>query len=225
METGWVRELRECVVVTGMVLRAAPSGEGDRRLVMLTRERGRITVFARGARRPGSPFLAACRPFSFGTYRLYEGRDAYNLQGAEITAYFEELSADIGRACYGSYFLEVTEYFSRENLDGTELLTLVYQSLRALLKESIPDELVRRIFELKTMVLNGEYTELPPLPVSDSACYTWEYVTAAPLGKLYTFTVTAEVLAEFGRWVDEAKRRFLPHHFRSLDILEAVAGP
>ena len=119
----------------------------------------------------------------------------------------------------------MAEYFSRENLDGTELLTLVYQSLRALLKESIPDELVRRIFELKTMVLNGEYTELPPLPVSDSACYTWEYVTAAPLGKLYTFTVTAEVLAEFGRCVDEAKRRFLPPHFPSLDILEAVAAP
>ena len=162
--------MREYVVVTGMVLRAAPSGEGDRRLVMLTRERGRITVFARGARRPGSPFLAACRPFSFGEFRLYEGRDAYNLQGAEITAYFEELSTDMEGACYGSYFLEVAEYYSRENLDGTELLMLVYQSLRALLKESIPNELVRRVFELKAMVLNGEYTELPPFSVSDSAC-------------------------------------------------------
>ena len=216
--------MRECVVVTGMVLRAAPSGEGDRRLVVLTRERGRITVFARGARRPGSPFLAACRPFSFGKFRLYEGRDAYNLQGAEITAYFEELSADVEGACYGSYFLEVAEYYSRENLDGTDLLMLVYQSLRALLKEVISNELVRRVFELKAMVLNGEDTELPPFSVSDSACYTWEYVVAAPLGKLYTFTVTEEVLEEFGRCVDEAKRRFLPRHFHSLEILKAMTG-
>lgn len=216
--------MRECVVVTGMVLRAAPSGEGDRRLVVLTRERGRITVFARGARRPGSPFLAACRPFSFGKFRLYEGRDAYNLQGAEITAYFEELSADVEGACYGSYFLEVAEHYSRENLDGTDLLMLVYQSLRALLKEVISNELVRRVFELKAMVLNGEYTELPPFSVSDSACYTWEYVVAAPLGKLYTFTVTEEVLEEFGRCVDEAKRRFLPRHFHSLEILKAMTG-
>lgn len=216
--------MRECVVVTGMVLRAAPSGEGDRRLVVLTRERGRITVFARGARRPGSQFLAACRPFSFGKFRLYEGRDAYNLQGAEITAYFEELSADVEGACYGSYFLEVAEHYSRENLDGTDLLMLVYQSLRALLKEVISNELVRRVFELKAMVLNGEYTELPPFSVSDSACYTWEYVVAAPLGKLYTFTVTEEVLEEFGRCVDEAKRRFLPRHFHSLEILKAMTG-
>lgn len=216
--------MRESVVLTGMVLRAAPSGEGDRRLILLTRERGRITVFARGARRPGSPFLAVCRPFSFGRFSLYEGRDAYNLHSAEITAYFEEFSADMERACYGSYFLEVAEYFSRENLDGTELLTLVYQSLKALLKEAIPNELVRRVFELKAMVLNGEYGERPPLQVSDSASYTWEYVVAAPLNRLYTFTVTEEVLKEFGRCVEEDLHRFLPRRFQSLEILKTIAG-
>lgn len=216
--------MRDCVVLTGMVLRAAPSGEGDRRLVLLTRERGRITVFARGARRQGSPFLAACRPFAFGRFSLYEGRDAYNLQTAEVTAYFEEFSSDMEGACYGSYFLEVAEYFARENLDGTELLTLVYQSLRALLKDAIPNELVRRVFELKALVLNGEYTEHPPLETGDSASYTWEYVVTAPLNRLYTFTVTEEVLKEFGRCVDEALCRFLPRKFRSLEILKTMTG-
>lgn len=205
-----------------MVLRAAPSGEGDKRLVLLTRERGKITVFARGARRPGSAFMAAGRPFTFGMFRLYEGREAYNLQGVDISAYFQELSEDMEGACYGSYFLEVAEYYTRENLDGTEMLTLVYQSLRALLKESIPNLLVRRVFELKTMVINGEYTEEPPFSVSDSACYTWEYVIAAPLTKLYTFTVTDEVMEEFGRCVDDALRRFGHRAFHSLEILETM---
>lgn len=205
-----------------MVLRAAPSGEGDKRLVLLTRERGKITVFARGARRPGSAFMAAGRPFTFGTFRLHEGREAYNLQGVDISAYFQELSEDMEGACYGSYFLEVAEYYTRENLDGTEMLTLVYQSLRALLKESIPNLLVRRVFELKTMVINGEYTEEPPFSVSDSACYTWEYVIAAPLTKLYTFTVTDEVMEEFGRCVDDALRRFGHREFHSLEILETM---
>ncbi len=205
-----------------MVLRAAPSGEGDKRLVLLTRERGKITVFARGARRPGSAFMAAGRPFTFGTFRLYEGREAYNLQGVDISAYFQELSEDMEGACYGSYFLEVAEYYTRENLDGTEMLTLVYQSLRALLKESIPNLLVRRVFELKTMVINGEYTEEPPFSVSDSACYTWEYVIAAPLTKLYTFTVTDEVMEEFGRCVDDTLRRFGHRAFHSLEILETM---
>ena len=96
--------MRECESVTGMVLLCAPSGEYDRRLVLLTRERGKITAFAHGARRPGSPLMAASRTFAFGVFSIYEGRTAYTLQSAQISEYFEELSLDVEAACFGSYF-------------------------------------------------------------------------------------------------------------------------
>ena len=214
--------MREQISVTGMVLMAAPVGEYDRRLVILTRGRGKITAFARGVRRPGNQLMAAAAPFVFGKFLLYEGRDAYTLAGAEVENYFREIAGDMEAACYGSYFLEMADYYGRENIDATETLRLLYQSLRALLKPSVPNRLVKPVYELKLMEINGEYRELPLGRLNDSTLYAWQYVLAAPVESLYTFTLTDQVLGEFVRCVEQNKERFIDKTFQSLDILNAV---
>ena len=214
--------MREQISVTGMVLMAAPVGEYDRRLVILTRGRGKITAFARGVRRPGNQLMAAAAPFVFGKFLLYEGRDAYTLAGAEVENYFREIAGDMEAACYGSYFLELADYYGRENIDATETLRLLYQSLRALLKPSVPNRLVKPVYELKLMEINGEYRELPLGRLNDSTLYAWQYVLAAPVESLYTFTLTDQVLGEFVRCVEQNRERFIDKTFHSLDILNAV---
>ena len=214
--------MREQISVTGMVLMAAPVGEYDRRLVILTRGRGKITAFARGVRRPGNQLMAAAAPCVFGKFLLYEGRDAYTLAGAEVENYFREIAGDMEAACYGSYFLEMADYYGRENIDATETLRLLYQSLRALLKPSVPNRLVKPVYELKLMEINGEYRELPLGRLNDSTLYAWQYVLAAPVESLYTFTLTDQVLGEFVRCVEQNKERFIDKTFHSLDILNAV---
>ena len=140
--------MRELIELTGMVLKSTSVGEYDKRLVILTRERGKITAFARGAKRPASRLMGPSRPFAFGTFKLYEGREAYNLQDAEISRYFEELTADVEASCYGQYFLEFGDYYSRENLDGSAMLLLIYQSLRAPRKTAFYFHLFSLIFRL-----------------------------------------------------------------------------
>lgn len=144
------------VVLTGMVLSTAPVGEYDRRVVLLTKEHGKISAFARGARRPNSPLVGAVNPFAFGEFTVYEGRTSYTIQSANISNYFAELRSDVTGAYYGFYFLEFAAYYTKENNDEREMLKLLYQTLRALTSPHIPDRLVRYIFELKALCINGQ---------------------------------------------------------------------
>ena len=146
--------------MTGLVLSAAPIGEYDKRVVILTKEYGKISAFAKGARRPNSPLVGAVNPFAFGKFTIYEGRTSYTIMSAEITNYFAELREDITGAYYGFYFLEFANYYTRESNDEREMLGLLYQSLRALSNPHLPKRLVRVIYELKALCINGEGPEV-----------------------------------------------------------------
>ncbi|MEG0108047.1 MAG: DNA repair protein RecO [Lachnospiraceae bacterium] len=144
------------IIVTGIVLSTAPIGEYDRRVVLLTKERGKISGFAKGARRPNSQMVGAVSPFSFGEFTLYEGRSTYTIVQAHITNYFSELRNDVTGAYYGLYFMEIAAYYAEENTDEVEMIKLIYQSLRVLVKKNMPYSLIRSIYELKAISINGE---------------------------------------------------------------------
>ena len=148
--------MNQSITVTGMVLKTAPVGDYDRRVVLLTKEIGKISAFAKGARKPNSSLIGVINPFSFGQFTMYEGRSAYSIQQVSITNYFSELREDMVSAYYGMYFLEFADYYTREFNDETQMLKLLYQTMRALAKKSIKFDLIRYIYELKAVCINGE---------------------------------------------------------------------
>lgn len=215
--------MQDFVIVTGMILQALPMGEYDRRVLVLTKERGKISAFAKGARRQNNKLMARTNPFCFGTFKLYEGRNSYSLVDGEISNYFDGFREDLEGAVYGMYFLEVADYYTRENNDEKDMLSLLYQSLRALLLPSIPNELVRYIFEMKALAVNGEFPGAPEdITILSDTRYAIEYVAAAGLDKLYTFVVSDEVLNELSQCAKEYRKRFGGKSFKSMDILEEM---
>lgn len=215
--------MQDFITVTGMVLSQMPVGEYDRRISILTKERGKISAFAKGARRPGSRFMAATGPFSFGQFKLYEGKNAYNVAEASISQYFEELRADYIGAYYGMYFLEVADYYTRENNDEREMLKLLYQSMRALISPSLPNRLVKCIYELKAIAVNGEYPGVPAdRKLHESTAYALTFIGKTSVEGLYTFRVKDEVLKELAEVAALYRRRFMDRQFKSLEILETL---
>lgn len=215
--------MQDCVVVTGMIIKTVPIGEYDRRVVILSKERGKIAAFAKGARRQNSRFLAATDCFCFGVYRLYPGRDSYNMMETNISNYFEDLRMDFESAYYGMYFLEIADYYTRENNDERDMLKLLYQSMRALCAKSLDNRLVRYIFECKAVVVNGEFPGVEhPENYSQSLLYTVDFIAKQPVEKLYTFKVSDSVLKELADFSSKIRQRFLRSRFKSLEILETL---
>lgn len=244
------------ITVTGMVLAVTPVGEYDRRVVILTKERGKLAAFARGARKPNSALVGATAPFSFGEFRVYEGRTSYTMMSASISNYFSELREDMEGAYYGFYFMELANYYAREANDETELLKLLYQTLRALVSTKISNRLVRCIYELKSISINGEgpqvfecvrcgdrekeklfsikggglVCEACVLKAPDavrllpSTLYTLQYIVSSRVEKLYSFTVTEEVLDELSELVEGYRELHIEKKFKSLEILETIVG-
>ena len=215
--------MSETLQVNGMVLSAMPIGENDKRVVRLTKELGKISAFARRARRPGSVLMAASVPFASGRFFLVAGRDSYVLVNASISRYFTELAQDPVGIWYGYYFLDFADYYGREGIRATDMLNLLYLSVKALLHRTLDNALVRRIFEIRLMVINGEYAPCME-GLSESALYTIQYVCTCPLEKLFTFTVSEDVLREISEVIDRHTDRILDRPLKSRKLLEEMAG-
>ena len=216
--------MRETVEVKGVVLAAYRQGELDKRLVVLTRERGKITVFANGVRKPNNPNMAAANPFVFAVFRLYEGRSAYTLVSADVVNYFTELAGRMPAVWYGFYFLDLASYYGREGEEAAGMVDLLYLTLRALMRGVVAEMHIRRVYELRIMVLNGEFA-LPDdrSGLEPAAREAILFAVSVPLTRIYAFSLSPKVEEQFSSYIHHEARRVFDRPFRSLEILDELA--
>lgn len=145
----------ERLVTRGIVLRATETKEADYVLTVLTAERGKLAVIARGARRRTSRLAAVCQHLAFSELVLYRRGDWYMLDEGSTLALFAGLRADLEKLALASYFSELTEAVAAEELPAPDLLSLLLNALYALDTLEKPPTLVRAAFELRLLALSG----------------------------------------------------------------------
>ena len=131
------------------------------------------------------------------------------------------------------------------------MLNLLYVTLKALTNPSIPNELVRYVYELRMIAINGECPDFfscqacgaqegldmysytyngvfcaachtkvrDGISLNSSTLYTLQYIVTAPLGRLYTFVVTDEVMTELKMVTSRIEVVTFDKKFKSKEML------
>ena len=215
--------MQDQLKVHGVVLKAMPVGEYDKVLTILTKEKGKISAFSRNARRMNIKLMAVSNPFCTGEFALYPGRNAYTVTGADVQYFFEELRDDMEAMAYGTYFLEIADYYTRENNDEMEMMNLLFFTLRALVKKRISYPLIRAIYECKALVVNGEFPGIPShMEVCPATALAVERIVTTEPKALYSFDLSKEALEELQEVAQKDLQEILHHTFKSLQFLESL---
>lgn len=147
--------------VRGLVIKEAPMSDKDKRLVMLTREMGKISVLAKGALSPKSKWGAVTQLFCYGDYVLSKGKSFYYIKEAQLIESFFALRQNLERLAYGTFMVETAETLI---LDGQENQSLMQLLLRGLLAETKTEEgkesLPTDAFIWRALAENGFYPDL-----------------------------------------------------------------
>ena len=225
------------LVTRGLVLRATETKEADYILTVLTAEHGRLAVIARGARRRSSKLAAACQHLAFSELVLYRRGSWHYLDEASTIALFDGLRADLEKLSLASYFAEMAEAVTSEDLPSGEVLSLLLNSLYALDTLDRPNELVRAAFELRLLALSGYEPLLddcamcgrtdPVEPVFDAAqgvgaLAAMRHIVGAPSKRLLSFTLEPASLARLSVACETFAAVQLDRRFRTLDFYKSI---
>ena len=243
---------KERYVTAGLVLRTVDTKEADKILSGLTADRGKLAVVAKGARSRRSRVAAACQPLAYSEMTLSESHGWSYLVEASTAALFDALRRDVSLLALASYFAELTEAATYEDLPAPEVLSLLLNALYALGDLGRSPALVKPAFELRLMALAGfaPLTEpcgrcgaLPPadpaldiaggevccgtccreaLPLGADGLAALEYILSCDARRLYSFSMGEEALERLGRAAERYTAVYMEREFRTLEFYKSL---
>ncbi len=148
------------LTIRGLVLRIVDYKDWDALLTLLTPDHGRMTVKVRGLRRKNCPHTAACQLLTLSEFTLFDYKGMYTVNEAHAVELFHGLRKDLQRLSLGTYFAQVAEVISQEDIPNSQLLSLLLNSLYILAGSNISEFKVKAVFEFRSACLSGYFPDL-----------------------------------------------------------------
>ena len=116
----------------GIVLTRRNFGEADRILVLYTKSFGRISLLAKGVRRPKSKKRGHVEVFNKINFQAVSGRGLDIMTEAEVIEDFKSIRGSLKKISLTYYFMEVIGRITHEGEENTEIYNILLNALTKL---------------------------------------------------------------------------------------------
>ena len=141
-------------------------GEADRILSVYTRDHGRVSLMAKGIRRPKSRKRGHVEIFSLLKFSANTGHGIDLMTEAEIIDDFVEIRKNLSKVSLAYYFMEVVGKITHEHEKNPELYNLILVSLNKL-KNGSGFKKLRHEFIQNLLTIMGYWPHGQTLPDPD----------------------------------------------------------
>ncbi len=139
----------------GIILRQVKALGGRRIIVIFSEKYGKISAGTSISERGKNKSALALRPFTYGRYELFKGRESYNIGGAEVLRSYYAIGEDVDKYMAASYALELTDAMLEEEQPAAGLLTLLTEYLGLLMERSGSFDTLLVAYMLKALYFAG----------------------------------------------------------------------
>jgi len=138
----------------GIVLRTIPYGESNKIVTLFTREAGKVTAMARGAKKPRSKLAAVTQLFTHGSFLIRKGKGMGTLSQGDPISSLRFIREDLEATAYASYVVEIVDRLTEENERVHGVYDLLHEALHAINEEYDP-EAISLFVEWKMLTVGG----------------------------------------------------------------------
>ena len=134
----------------GIVIRHSVIGERDKIVTLFSREEGKFSAVAKGARRPGSSLGPSVEMLTYGRFQCVRRRALDIITQATPLDLFANLKADLWRMACALYACELTASSTVEGAPNHPLFEFLLETLTEIDRVGC-DDTVLRFFELRLL--------------------------------------------------------------------------
>ncbi len=139
----------------GVVIRQVKTGDGRRMLLLLTRKYGKISAGTSINERGKNKSALAIRPFTYGRYDIFKGRNSYSLNGAEVKSSFYAIGEDVDKFMLASQVLEFTDKLLPEEEPNEKIFELLIDFFGLLAQRKSKLETLSSAYAFKALKYAG----------------------------------------------------------------------